>query len=292
MRALRGIVVGAIAVLLAGACTDGPDGPVDEAAGGRGTSPLALAPRLTVDVPGSSGDEGPAGWTADLDGSVVTLHLDEREPGGGTYWFGADGTVRRATDRTVFMDRADLTSWTLPQAELHASLRRLDALGVRGGAPRHVEPGRGPTVGIEVWDRGVERHRETNAPDVLAVVRDMTAPPDRGLRRWAPDTIGFLAGPPDLSPRSPLGPRDPYAPWPLRRGVHALATGRLPNAYDEPKLALCLRGAQAHRVWRRLFTGVNTAYLRVDDGRRWELQSFVSLPGYQELSSPCGGGAP
>ena len=61
------------------------------------------------------------------------------------------------------------------------------------------------------------------------------------------------------------------------------------NAYGERELAICLRGKDARTVWRELFTGENTAYLRVDDGRRWELTASVSLPGYALHDSPCAG---
>ena len=96
-------------------------------------------------------------------------------------------------------------------------------------------------------------------------------------------------------PCRPTGPdrplaadgQDPFAPWPLEQGIRELATGTARNAYDEEKLALCLVGRDAARVWRRLFTGVNTAYLRVDDGRRWELQATVGLPGHPAFANPC-----
>jgi hypothetical protein len=59
------------------------------------------------------------------------------------------------------------------------------------------------------------------------------------------------------------------------------------DAYGEQRLALCLRGRDAERVWRSLFTGENTSRLRVDDGRRWELDASVVLPGYVLYGSPC-----
>lgn len=71
--------------------------------------------------------------------------------------------------------------------------------------------------------------------------------------------------------------------------MEELAFGERDDAYGEQRLALCLRGRDAARVWRRLFTGENTAYLRVDDGRRWELNASVLLPGYVLHGSPCDG---
>jgi hypothetical protein len=124
-------------------------------------------------------------------------------------------------------------------------------------------------------------------PRLIDTVTAVTEPPRHGVRRWVPRAIGFLAGPPERSARSPLGADDPFAPWPLDRGIRALASGTAENAYGEKRLSLCLVGRDASVVWRRLFTGVNTAYLRVDDGRRWELQASVVLPDYVGYGTPC-----
>ncbi len=115
-------------------------------------------------------------------------------------------------------------------------------------------------------------------PRLLTTLSAVTEPPEHGVRRWVPPAIGFLAGPPERSARSPLTDADPFAPWRLDRGVRELAAGTAENAYGEKRLSLCLVGRDAAIVWRHLFTGVNTAYLRVDDGRRWELQSSVVPP--------------
>jgi len=233
-----------------------------------------------------------AGWQVSPDGLVVEIDVDDTEPGAGHYTLGADGSVVRVADRTVFMDRGDLTAWRMPTAELERLLRRLEASGVRTEPSVDLDPNPdpGPVVHIGYWTQGVERYLAAPGPEASAVALEMTARPDSGVRRWVPHDIGFLAGPPDHTPRSPLGPQDPFAPWPLATGVRGLAMGRLPNAYEEQKLAVCLHGRAARRAWT-LFTGVNTAYLRVDDGRRWELQSFVTTPGYRMLQGPCLGTA-
>jgi hypothetical protein len=60
--------------------------------------------------------------------------------------------------------------------------------------------------------------------------------------------------------------------------------------YGLPEQQLCLRGRDAARVFDLLDPGVNTAWLRVDDGRRWEVNVEVVLPAYVTLGNPCGSG--
>jgi hypothetical protein len=231
-----------------------------------------------------------AGWGVSPDGLVVEIDLDDNLLGRGRYTFGADGSVVRAVDESVFISRGDVTTWAVPAVELREFLGQLDAVQVRTDAYARDDTILGPSkVQVSYWIAGGERIFETTAPEVVAVAREMTSRPETGVRRWVPREIGFLAGLPNRTARSPLGPGDPFARWPLARGIRELARGAMPNAYGEQKLAICLHGRAAREVWT-LFTGVNSAYLRVDDGRRWELESYVTLPGYRLRSSPCFGG--
>ena len=204
------------------------------------------------------------------------------------YSFADDGTVVRVADTSVTMSREDLTAWRLSRPQLETVLGALDALGVREAEPGSFGDAtvrRYTPSGNVSWARGrVIGGDDQRLMDTLYAV---TEPPARGVRPWIPTTIGFLAGRPDRSPRSPLTRADPFARWPLQQNMRELSTGTARNAYDEEKLAVCLVGRDAARVWRKLFTGVNTAYLRVDDGRRWELQATVGLPGYPAFANPC-----
>lgn len=228
------------------------------------------------------------GWPVDMDGSVVRIDIHGDTPAAGMYSFTGDGTVVRVADTSVTMSREDLTTWRLSRTELETVLGALDALGIREAAPGSfgdatVRPYT-PSGNVS-WAFG----RVIGGDDqrLMNTLYAATEPPEHGVRRWTPTAIGFLAGRPDRTSRSPLSAQDPFARWPLKRGVLGLSSGTALNAYDEEKLALCLLGRDAARVWRHLFTGVNTAYLRVDDGRKWELQASVALPGYVAHGSPC-----
>ena len=229
-----------------------------------------------------------AGWEVGTDGIVVRIDIHGDTPSAGMYSFADDGTVVRVADTSITMSRDDLTTWRLPPPQLGAVLGALDALGVREATPgdfgdASVRPYT-PSGNVS-WGEG--RVIGGDDPRLMNTLSAVTEPPKHGVRRWVPRAIGFLAGPPERSARSPLDADAPFARWPLNRGIRELATGTAENAYGERRLSLCLLGKDAARVWRNLFTGVNTAYLRVDDGRRWELQSSVVLPDYVAYGSPC-----
>jgi len=229
-----------------------------------------------------------AGWTVGADGTVARIVLTET-PGEprivSLVLEDGHGRVVSATDTSVFMSRRDLTTWRLTKAQLATALGALDAAGVRTAEPGSFGEEAGSSYASVFFEPG--RVIGGTDPQLVETVRAVVAPPDRGVRPWTPDAVGLLAGPPDRTGRSPLGPDDPFHRWPLARGVEELAYGEMDDAYGEQRLSLCLRGRQAARVWRRLFTGENTAYLRVDDGRRWELNASVVLPGYVLYGSPC-----
>jgi len=249
--------------------------------------PLPDAP--VPDVPGFDRGEPRrvAGWPVAPDGAVARIVLSEEPGESRMVSLTADGRVVSATDTSVFMSRRDLSTWRLTRTQLATALAALDAAGVRTAEPGSFGEEAGAPYASVFFEPG--RVVGGTDPALVETVRAVVEPPARGVRRWAPDAIGFLAGPPDRTGRSPLGPDDPFRRWPLERGVEQLAFGEMDNAYGEQRLALCLRGRQAATVWRRLFTGENTAYLRVDDGRRWELNASVVLPGYVLYGSPCDG---
>lgn len=252
--------------------------------------PLPLDPTPDDSLPGTPDRGAPrtvAGWQVGPDGILARIVLSDAPGVQRMVSFTADGRVVSAVDRSVFMGRDDLTTWRLSPVRLATTLRALDAVGVRTAEPGSFGEEAGAASASVFYEPG--RVASGTDPGLVETVRAMVEPPARGVRPWAPYAIGFLAGPPDRTGRSPLDADAPFRPWPLRRGVAELAEGRRPDAYGVRRHALCLRGRQAARVWRRLFTGDNTAYLRVDDGRRWELNASVVLPGYVLLGSPCDG---
>jgi hypothetical protein len=292
MRFLGGAAAALLVVTAATACTtrmelrEGPPPSVD-------STPLSERYPFTLLTPSPSlfvgrGTTQLAGWEVGYDGIVVRIDIHGDTPSAGMYSFAEDGTVVRVADTSVFMGRDDLTTWRLSRAQLATVLGALDALGVREATPGDfgdatVRPYT-PSADIS-WGEG--RVVGGDDPRLVGTVSAVTEPPRHGVHRWAPQAIGFLAGPPERSARSPLDDDDPFTPWPLDRGIRQLAAGTAENAYGEKRLSLCLVGRDAGVVWRRLFTGVNTAYLRVDDGRRWELQASVVLPDYVGYGTPC-----
>lgn len=248
-------------------------------------APVPDLPVPDVPVPDRGEPRRVAGWPVAPDGTVVRIVLTDRPGEQRMVSITADGEVVSAADMSVFMSRRDLTSWRLTRTQLATALGALDAAGVRTAEPGSFGEEAGAPYASVLFEPG--RVIGGTDPQLVETVRAVVEPPARGVRPWAPYAIGFLAGPPDRTARSPLGPDDPFRRWPLGRGVEQLAFGEMDNAYGEQRLALCLRGRQAATVWRRLFTGENTAYLRVDDGRRWELNASVVLPGYVRYGSPC-----
>lgn len=102
---------------------------------------------------------------------------------------------------------------------------------------------------------------------------------------WVPERLTVLASD-DVSPRSGLPNNSPFADWPLAATIEEMSTGTVLNAYDEEVLVICLEGKDVAPVWA-LLTGVNNAYLRVDDGREWELTYALSTPGYRSFRDAC-----
>lgn len=244
-------------------------------------------PEVPLETPDRGEPRLVSGWPVAADGAVARIVLTDRPGDQRMVSFTADGRVVSATDASVFMSRRDLTTWRLTRTQLATALAALDAVGVRTAEPGSFGEEAGEPYASVFFEPG--RVVGGTDPRLVETVRAVTEPPARGVRPWSPYAIGFLAGPPDRTGRSPLDASDPFRRWPLERGVEELAFGEMANAYGEQRLALCLRGRQAARVWRRLFTGENTAYLRVDDGRRWELNASVVLPGYVLYGSPCDG---
>ena len=162
------------------------------------------------------------------------------------YSFADDGTVVRVADTSVTMSREDLTTWKLSRLQLETVLGALDALGVREAEPGSFGDAtvrRYTPSGNVSWDTG----RVIGGDDerLMETLYAVTEPPAHGVRRWTPTAIGFLAGRPDRTSRSPLTATDPFARWPLQRGIRELATGTAGNAYGEERLAVCVIGRDA-----------------------------------------------
>lgn len=248
------------------------------------------------------------GWPVGDEGVVLSIGI---HAGYDTETLSVDsqGWVVRVSDTSVTTTVDDYVTWRLTRAGLKRLLRAVERTGVRAAAPgdlgdgavspysRTVHYGFGDDTGVSVSIRPEEagisaRERLWRLANRIASPRWHRGHIAVAPRPWTPPALGILAGPPNRTERSPLPPDAPFRPWPLDRSIRELSHGLRPNAYDEPRRALCLRGAAAAKVFA-LFTGENIAYLRVDDGERWELNVTVHT-GTPPLygSSPCSAAPP
>ena len=216
-----------------------------------------------------------------------------------------DGRVIRVADTTVFSSTRDYSTLRLDRAGLVRLLRLLEPLvplrreDLDGGA------GVSPTdrsawleVGDDIvlsMDRIGQADGYTAEQDAwrarFAEVLDRIADPTwlgesivEPESPWVPSSMTVLAGP--VSPRGGPGQGTTVAAWPLDGSIEELAVGTALDPYGQEELVLCLTGDDVAPVFA-LLTGVNRAYLRVDDGRPWELEVRPHYPGYELVGDPC-----
>jgi hypothetical protein len=216
-----------------------------------------------------------------------------------------DGRVIRVADRTVFSSTDDYTSLRLSRdgiarvLEMIGGLLAVDRDDLDGGAgvsptDRSAWLEIGDTIVLSMDRTGQtdgytrdQQARRARFSEVLARIEDLTwlgkdvIEPETA---WIPESMTVLAG--SVSARSGLGADAPFAPWPLDRPIEELAVGTALDPYGEEDLVLCLTGDEVPPVFA-LLTGVNHAYLRVDDGREWELTVRPQFPGYRLFGDPC-----
>lgn len=306
MRLLRTALGGTIVVLLSGCA------PYLVY---KATEPEPSPPRDLVVPEGIRPDDlfppGPAvnGW--EVGTNDVVLRVDVKEGYGGRselVSFDRHGWVVRAADTSVFGTKEDYTTWRIDRAGLAAVLDAFDRLGVREPGADFGDEAVGPSVrhaSVQWTDRVVERSVSGSLPlwdddadhpgqplwDLASQVVDPAWHAGHVLvepRPWVPTAIGLRAQPPGGT--GTPNTDEPFARWPLRRGIRELSHGVAAGPYGQPEQQLCLRGRDAARVFDLLDPGVNTAWLRVDDGRRWEVNVEVVLPAYVTLDNPCGSG--
>jgi hypothetical protein len=216
-----------------------------------------------------------------------------------------DGQVIRVSDRTVFSSTDDYTSLRLTSSGILRVLETLEELLTASSDDLDGGAGVSPTdrsARLEVTDAialSMDRIGQTNGytpeqhasrarfDDLIARIDDLTWLGEDILEpetAWIPASMTVLAG--SVSDRSGLEPNTPFAPWPLDRSIEELAVGTALDPYGEEELVLCMTGDDVAPVFA-LLTGVNHAYLRVDDGSAWELTVRPHYPGYRLFNDPC-----
>ena len=217
-----------------------------------------------------------------------------------------DGRVIRVTATTVFSSTRDYTTMRLDREGIVRLLRLTEPLLDARREDLDGGGGVSPTdrsAWLDVGDALVfsmdrigqtdgytaeRRARRAEFARVLDRLEDLTWLGPSILEPaspWVPSSMTVLARP--VSPRSGLGPDTRFARWPLARSIEELAVDTALDPYGEEQLVLCLTGVQVGPVFA-LLTGVNHAYLPVDDGTRWELDVRPHYPGYQLVGDPCG----
>jgi hypothetical protein len=189
----------------------------------------------------------------------------------------SDGRVVSVLDRTVTSSTDDYRSLRLSSEGTQVFADAVfDAL---------LEAGDEDT-GVAVFHGGSFVHPARR--DLVARLQDLSwlaphvvEPPGP----WVPHELSIEAHPPLPAPPSPVRADAPFARWPLDVRIEELPHQLVDHPYGERR-AICLVGEEAAMVFR-LLTGVNHAYLRVDDGQRWELNVTVHSPGYRLHGSAC-----
>jgi hypothetical protein len=287
MKRIRGAVALSFVVALSG-CTAPSEGDETTTTASAGPGALTVLPGLRDSV---------HGWEIGPEGLLARISLNDRV-GSRQLSLAPDGTVVLVADTSVSAGRDDYRTWRLSLGGLGDVLLSLDDAGVRttepGGFGRGMVGSGSRSLGI-VFGHGSVTSGSDEHPafEPLWDLADSLMDPDRygdalvsGPRPWAPTAVGISAGPPDRTGRAPDG-LGPFRSWPLARTIREVTGGRkIENSYGEPEWATCLRGSQARRVFATL-DGRNTAYLRYDDGSRWEVTVTVVTPGYALLGSPC-----
>lgn len=300
-RLLAGALV--VAAVAGGACGDDGDG--GDARVGAGPAQVDLEhPPDSVVLDESIGRAQTLRAQRERGGVLYRVHRragDDDEALSVT----VDGLAVRVADTGVLRSTGDFTSWRLtPEGvqSLQLAIAGSGLLEVGNDEFGDGDPSLGESAAIWVGEgRVVEVHelgrrsgftaeqlaRRDRFRDLLARLTDhawlgsrVTGPP----QPWVPDTLSIQAAPAGASP-GPPGGLGPVQRWPLDTGIRALARGSTEGPYG-PELVVCLTGDQVPPVWR-LQTGVNLAYLTVDDGERWELGVNLRYPGYRLLDDPC-----
>ena len=216
-----------------------------------------------------------------------------------------DGRVIRVTDTSVFSSIGDYTSLRLTDEGIRRVLglvrdvleaRPEDLDGGAGVSPvdasARLEVGGSIALSMDRMGQTAgysegQRAWRLRFMEVVDRIRDLDwlgediAEPEAP---WVPDSMTVLAS--GLSPRSGLAPDEAFARWPLERSIEELAEGTTIDPYGEEQLVVCLTGDLVGPVFA-LLTGVNRAYLQVDDGARWELDVRPQYPGYRLIGDPC-----
>lgn len=281
---LGGICAWLLAVLLATIApvaelsSTGPNGP-----GGTGTT----LPTPSVVPPG----EAPAwqGLEPDGDGTLVRIELNDGYRGA-RLSLSTDGRIVLVGNTSVMATRDAFMTWVVSEAALDRALRSLRRTGILDAEPGafgegQVSPstrsvavfsGSGVTSGSEGSPRFPRLWR---AALRLADPSSYGAGLVSGPEPWVPDEISLVFRRPDAG--------NPYttATWPFDEPIQQMAHPAPTGSLGE--LAVCLRGADAAKLFASLPGGVVGVFRWSDGTATWSAAVNVTTPGYRLRPSGC-----
>lgn len=267
-------------------------GPVDHESS---SSPELPSPTATIQPAPSlvapGGSRAWQGFEPDVDGTLVRITIDDGYDGA-QLSLSTDGRVVLVRDTSVEATRDDYVTWVVSDAALRRALRSLARVGVLDAEPGTFGEGAvSPytrSVGV-FFGQGLVISGSEESPRFAPLWRAaerLTHPASyggdglvSGPRAWVPDEIGLLFDRPDAA--------NPYpgASWPfdepIRRMAHPAPAG------SQRELAVCLRGADAAKLFASLPGGVVGVFRWSDGAATWSAGVDVTTPGYSVYDGAC-----
>ena len=194
-------------------------------------------------------------------------------------------------DTSVMATRDGFVTWVVSDAALDRALRSLRRVGVLDAEPGAFGEGRvSPytrSVAVSFGSGGVISGSE-ESPHFPRLWRAATRLADptsygdglvSGPGPWVPDEIALLFRRPDAA--------NPYtmATWPFDEPIEQMASPA--PAGSQGELAVCLRGADAARLFASLPGGVVGVFRWSDGTSTWSARVDVTTPGYRLYGSGC-----
>ena len=246
----------------------------------------------TMSTPSPLPPRGSSAWQGfdpDDDGTLVRVAIND-----GYYSarlsLSTDGRIVLVGNTSVSATRDAFVTWVVSDAALGRALRSLRRIGVLGAKPGAFgEGGFSPytrSVLVAFGPGGVSGSEESPRFPRLWRAATRLADPSSygdglvsGPEPWVPDEIGLLFRRPDAG--------NPYtmATWPFDEPIEQMADPSPPGSSGE--LAVCLRGADAAKLFASLPGGVVGVFRWSDGTATWSGRVDVTTPGYRLHPSGC-----
>ncbi|MFC4783401.1 hypothetical protein ACT8ZV_02935 [Nocardioides sp. MAHUQ-72] len=268
----------------------GTTGPV---AGLSSTGPDTPPPTPSLVTPSPVAPGGSDSWhgfAPGADGTLVRISIHQGYVSA-QLSLSADGRIVRVSDTSVLARRDGFVTWQVSDAALQRALGSLARLGILDAAPGTFGEGAVSPSGRSVafflgQGRVISGSQESPRFDRLWRAATRLADPasygDGLVSRpepWVPDEIGLVLSRPDAANPYPM------ATWPFDRSIEQMARPAPPGSLGD--LAVCLRGADAARLFASLPGGVVAVFRWSDGTATWSARVDVTTPGYRLSGGGC-----